>query len=98
MPGELRIPAPAEKIQAMRTMLQHLVQAGTLRRSWSRPLEMHLDHVARAIAEADVTTATEMLTAFHHKVLSLHDKERLSDTAAAALIALADRLIEDLQP
>ena len=98
MPGQLRIPPPTEKISAMRTILQQLVQVGALRHSWSRPLENHLDHAARAIAEADVPTATEMLTAFHRKVLLLHEKERLSDTAAAALIALAEGLIDDLQP
>ena len=46
MPGGLKATTAAEKVQAMRRMLQHLVEAGTLRRSWSRPLENLLDNAA----------------------------------------------------
>jgi hypothetical protein len=97
MPGELPIASPAEKIQEMRTLLQQLVNAGTLRRSWSRPLEAHLDTAVRAIAEENFSTATDMLTTFRSKVSSLREKERLPETAAAMLIRLADEIIEELE-
>lgn len=97
MPGELPALSAAERIQAMRTMLQQLVEAGTLRRSWSRPLENHLDDATRAVGEGDVTTAEEMLTAFRRKVLLLEDKGRLPSTAADILIGLADSTIQELQ-
>jgi len=97
MPGDLQPTSAAEKIQAMRVMLQQLVEAGTLRRSWSRPLENHLDEATRAIAENDVTTAVETLTAFRRKVLSLEAKGRLSSTAADILIGHADSTLQQLQ-
>ena len=97
MPGDLQPTSAAEKIQAMRVMLQQLVEAGSLRRSWSRPLENHLDEATRAIAENDVTTAVETLTAFRRKVLSLEAKGRLSSTAADILIGHADSTLQQLQ-
>jgi len=97
MPGELPIASPAEKIQEIRTLLQQLVKAGTLRRSWSRPLEAHLDTAVRAIAEENLSTATDMLTAFRGKVSLLREKKRLPETAAAMLIRLADEMIQELE-
>jgi hypothetical protein len=97
MPGEQPTTSAAEKIQAMRRMLQQLVEAGTLRRSWSRPLENLLDHAARAIAEADTRTAANLLTVVRRKVLALEDKGWLSATAADILIALVDSLVQQLQ-
>ena len=78
-------------------MLQQLVEAGTLRSSWSRPLEVHLDQAARAVADDDARSAMEMLSVFRRKVLSLQDKGRLPVTAAETLLALTDAVIEDLQ-
>ena len=97
MPGELQITSAAEKIQTMRRMLQQLVEAGTLRRSWSRPLENSLDHAARAIAEDDIRTGAKLLTVFRRRVLSLEDKGRLSGMSAGILIAQADSLMQELQ-
>jgi len=73
------------------------VKAGTLRRSWSRPLEAHLDTAVRAIAEENLSTATDMLTAFRGKVSLLREKKRLPETAAAMLIRLADEMIQELE-
>ena len=97
MPGGLKTTTAAEKIQAMRRMLQQLVEAGTLRRSWSRPLENLLDNAARAIAEGDTRTAANLLTVVRRKVLALEDKGWLPGTAADILIALADSLVQELQ-
>ena len=77
-------------------MLQQLVEAGALRSSWSRPLEVHLDQAARAVADDDTRSAMEMLSVFRRKVLSLQDKGRLPVTAAETLLALTDAVIEDL--
>jgi hypothetical protein len=96
-PGELSITSPAEKIHEMRTVLQQFVESGTLRRSWSRALEEHLDQAVRALAEENVSTAMEMLTAFRRKVSSLEDKERLPATAAEMLIGRVDAVMEDLK-
>jgi hypothetical protein len=96
-PGALPMTPPAEKIHAMRLVLQQLVDSGVLRRSWSRALEEHLDQAVRALAEEDVSTATEMLTAFRRKLSSLQDQERLPSIAATMLIELADAVIGDLE-
>jgi hypothetical protein len=97
LPGDLPTLSPEEKIQAMQLMLRQLVDAGTLRSSWSRPLEEHLDHAARALAGGDIRLALEMLSAFRRKVELLQDKDRLPVTAAEALVALTDAVTEDLQ-
>jgi len=96
LPGELPTLSSGEKIQAIQAMLQQLVEAGTLRSSWSRPLEVHLDHAARAVADDDTRSAMEMLSVFRRKVLSLQDKGRLPVTAAETLLALTDAVTEDL--
>ena len=96
MPGELQTTSAAEKIQAMRRMLQQLVEAGTLRRSWSQPLENLLDYAARAIGEGDTRTAGNLLTVVRRKVVALEDKGWLPGTAADILIALADSLMREL--
>ena len=97
LPGDLPPTlSSGEKIQAIQAMLQQLVEAGTLRSSWSRPLEVHLDQAARAVADDDTRSAMEMLSVFRRKVLSLQDKGRLPATAAETLLALTDAVIEDL--
>ena len=58
---------------------------------------MHLEHAARALADGDIRSALEMLSALRRKVQLLQDKDRLSVTAAEALVALTDAAIEDLQ-
>ena len=97
MPGGQKITTAAEKIQAMRRMLQQLVEAGTLRLSWSRPLENALDHVARAIAEDDISTGAKLLDVFRRKVLLLENKGWLPAMAADTLIVPADSLMQELQ-
>ena len=97
LPGELPALSPEEEIQAIQVALRQLIGAGTLRSSWSRPLEMHLEHAARALADGDIRSALEMLSALRRKVQLLQDKDRLSVTAAEALVALTDAAIEDLQ-
>ena len=97
MPGGQKITTAAEKIQAMRRMLQQLVEAGTLRLSWSRPLENALDHAARAIAEDDIRTGAKLLDVFRRKVLLLENKGWLPAMAADTLIVPADSLMQELQ-
>jgi hypothetical protein len=97
LPGELPVVSPEERIQAIHVMLRQLVDAGTLRSSWSRPLEVHLDHAARALASGDTRTELELLFVFRRKLQLLQDKDRLPITAAEALIALTDAVIENLQ-
>jgi hypothetical protein len=97
LPGEPQAQSPGEKVQVIQAMLRELVQAGTFRSSWSRPLEVHLDHASRALEDGDIRTATEMLSLFRRKVLSLQDKGRLPVTAADMLMALADAVMADLQ-
>ena len=97
MPGGLKTTTSAEKIHAMRRLLQQLVEADTLRRSWSRPLENLLDNAARAIAEGDTRTAANLLTVVRRKVRALEDKGWLPGTAADILVALADSLVQELQ-
>jgi hypothetical protein len=97
MPGELEPPSPGETIHAIRTILQQLVAAGTLRRGWSRPLEAHLDRSARALAENDSQSAIRMLSLFRRWVLWLRDNERLTATAADMLIGRVDAILTDLK-
>jgi hypothetical protein len=97
MPGELQTTSPSEQILTIRGMLRQLVEAGSLRNSWSRPLEVHLDHAARALADNDIRSATEMLSLFLGKVRSLQDKDRLPVTVADMLVALAEAVMEELQ-
>jgi hypothetical protein len=97
MPGGLKSTSAAERIQSMRRMLQQLTEAGTLRLSWSRPLENLLDYATRAVAEADMRTGARLLTVFRQKVLWLEDNGWLPGMAADTLVALADSLIQELQ-
>ena len=78
-------------------MLQQLVEAGALRNSWSRPLEVHLNQCSSCRGGRRPRSAMEMLSVFLRKVLSLQDKGRLPVTAAETLLALTDAVIEDLQ-
>ena len=96
IPGELRAPSPGEQIHAIRTTLQQLVETGILRRSWSQPLEAHLDHAASALGAGDTVAAVKSLTQFVSKVRSLESKGRLPTTAADLLVTNANGVLQQL--
>jgi hypothetical protein len=97
MPGALGPSTPSEKIQAIRTLLQQLVDSETLPRSWSRALEAHLDVAATALIKDDVQHATRMIDLFRQKVLLFRRQGRLPAAAADELIALASATVEILE-
>jgi hypothetical protein len=97
MPGDVQTTSAGAQIQTIRGMLRQLVEAGTLRNSRSRPLEVHLDHAARPLADNDIPSATEMVSLFLRKVRSLQDKDRLPVTAADMLVTPAEAVMEELQ-
>lgn len=97
MPGALGPSTPSEKIQAIRTRLQQLVDTGTLPRPWSRALEAHLDAAVTALVIDDIPHATGMIDLFRKKVLLLRRQGRLSAAAADELVALADATAEILE-
>jgi len=97
MPGALAPSTSGEKIKGIRTLLQQLVDSGTLPRPWSRALEAHLDAAATALVNDDVRHATQMIDLFRKKVLLLRRQGRLPTSAADELIALADATVQILE-